>query len=139
MDNVDLNKVTQLLKSNKLSTYVAQEMDSSSMRILLKYRKNLFLNNKLLYWKLILKNHPEPVAQFMLPKRFICKVILACHDDNGHLGMERTLGLLQERFFWPKMAEDVHTHIRTCERCLKFKHPQERAEMQPISVSYPME
>ena len=99
MDIVDVNKVTQLLKSNKLSTYVAQEMNSSSIKILLKYRKNLFLNNELLYWKVTLKNHPELAAQLVLPKRFICKVILACHDDNEHLGMERTLGLLQERFF----------------------------------------
>ena len=79
------------------------------------------------------------MVQFVLPKRFICKVILACHDDNRHLGMEQTLGLLQERFFWPKMAEDVRTHIHTCERCLRFKQPQERAEMQPILVSYLME
>ena len=31
MDDMDVGKVTQLLKSNKLSTYMAQEMDSSSM------------------------------------------------------------------------------------------------------------
>ena len=31
MDDVDVNKVVQLLKSNKLSTYTAQEMDSSSL------------------------------------------------------------------------------------------------------------
>ena len=66
-------------------------------------------------------------------------MILTCHDENGHLGMERTLGLLQERFFWSKMAEDVHIHICTCERCLSFKQPQEKAEMQQIFVSYPME
>ena len=136
MDDGDVNKILQLLKSNKLSTYMAQEMDSSLTRILLRYKKDLFLKNRLLYQKAISKNHPEPVAQFVLPKRFICKVILACHDDNGHLGMERTLRLLQERFFWPKMAEDVHTHICTCERCLRFKQPQEKAEMQPILVSY---
>ena len=53
--------------------------------------------------------------------------------------MERTLGLLQERFFWPKMAEDVHTDICTCDRCLRFKQPQERSEMQPILVSHPSE
>ena len=53
--------------------------------------------------------------------------------------MEQTLRLLQERFFWPKMTEDVHTHICTCERCLRFKQPQERVEMQPILVSYPVE
>ena len=79
------------------------------------------------------------MAQFVLPKRSICKVILACHDDNGHLGMERTLRLLQERFFWPKMAKDVQTHIHTCERCLRFKQPQEKAGMQPTLVSYLME
>ena len=75
----------------------------------------------------------------MLPKSFVCRVILACHDDSGHLGMERTLGLLQERFFWPKMADDVCTHICTCGRCFRLKQPQERSEMQPILVSYPME
>ena len=37
------------------------------------------------------------------------------------------------------MTEDVCTHIHTCARCLRFKQPQERAEMQPILVSYPME
>ena len=99
------------------------------MPFLLKYRKDLFLKNGLLYWKVMLKNHPEQISQFVLPKNFRHKVILACHDDNGHLGMERTLGLLQEWFFWPKMAEDVWMHICTCDRWLKFKHPQEKSDL----------
>ena len=53
--------------------------------------------------------------------------------------MERTLGLLQERLFWPNMAEDVPVHIYMCNQCLRFKQPQERSEMQPILVSYPLE
>ena len=138
MDDVNLNKIVQLLKSNQLNTYMTQEMDSSAIQILLRCKKELILKNRLLYRRTNLKNHPEPVVQFVLPKRFIHKVILACHDDNRHLGMEQTLRLLQERFFWPKMAEDVQTHICTCERCLRFKQPQEKAKMQPIMVSYPM-
>ena len=55
------------------------------------------------------------------------------------MGMERTLGLLQERFFLPKMVADVREHIRTCERCTCFKLPQERAEMKTITASYPLE
>ena len=31
MDDMDVGKVTQLLKSNKLNTYVTQEIDSSGM------------------------------------------------------------------------------------------------------------
>ena len=92
--DTDIGKVTQLLKTNRLNKYVAQETDSSGIQVLLKYRKNLFLKNGLLYRRVTLKKHLEPVTQFVLPKRFICKVILTCHDDNGHLGMERTLGLL---------------------------------------------
>ena len=45
MDDVDVNKIVQLLKSNKLSTYLVQEMDSSVMQILLRYKKDLFLKN----------------------------------------------------------------------------------------------
>ena len=37
------------------------------------------------------------------------------------------------------MAEPVSIHIHTCNRCLRFKQPQERSEMQPILVSYPLE
>ena len=37
------------------------------------------------------------------------------------------------------MADNVCIHIHTCDRCLRFKQPQERYEMQPILVSYLME
>ena len=47
----------------------------------------------------ILKNHPELVVQFALPKRFIHKVILACHDDNGHLGVEQTTRVVAGKIF----------------------------------------
>ena len=43
MDDVDVNKLVQLLKSNKLSTYMAQEMDSSAIQILLRCKKDLIL------------------------------------------------------------------------------------------------
>ena len=114
-EHLDIGAAIQLLINDKLGKYVAKEMDSSRMQVLLKYRKVLFLKNGLLYQKVMLKNHSEPIFQFVFPKNFVHKVILACHDDNGHLGMERTLGLLQEWFFWPKMAEDVWTHICTCD------------------------
>ena len=140
MEDADICKIIQLLESNQLSTYKAQEIDSSAVRVLLKYRKDLVLKNGLLYRKANLKNHQESVVQFVLPNKFVQKVILACHNDNGHLGVEQTLGLLQERFFWPKMAkQNVQNHICTCENCLQFKQPPERAEMQPIQVSHPME
>ena len=70
-EDVDMGATIQLLKTGKLGKYAAKEMDSSGMQVLLKYRKDLFLNNGLLYWKVILKNHSEQISQLVLPKNFI--------------------------------------------------------------------
>ena len=54
-EDLDIGATIQLLKSSKLGKYVAKETVSSGMRVLLKYRKDLFLKNGLLYWKVTLK------------------------------------------------------------------------------------
>ena len=36
----DINLIIQLLKSDKLTKYVAKEMDSSGVQVLLKYHKD---------------------------------------------------------------------------------------------------
>ena len=109
------------------------------MRVLLKYKQYLFIRNGLLYWKVKLKNHDSKISQFILPKAHRCPATLALHDDYGHLGMEKTLGLLQEWFFRPKMIEDVRNHIRTCKLCTKYKQQPEREKLKPIHCTYPLE
>ena len=37
------------------------------------------------------------------------------------------------------MIEDVHNHIRTCERCTRYKQPQEKEKIKPIHCTYPLE
>lgn len=59
----------------------------------------------------------------------------------GHLGVERTLDLVQERFYWPQMHQDVgHFVTKVCE-CVKKKKPsrQTRAPLTPIQNTYPFE
>ena len=119
--------------------YSCKEGDPSGMGVLLKYKQDLFIRNGFLYWKVMLKNHDSVVNQFILPKTHRCPATLALHDDYGHLGMEKTLGLLQEQFFWPKMIKDVWNHIRTCKRCTRYKQQPEREKLKPIHCTYPLE
>ena len=84
------------------------------------------MKEALLYRNVLLKEHDQPLVQFVPPSPFRCETVLGCHDDFSH------------RFFWPKMAADVSEHIRTCERYIHFKIPQERAVM-TITASYPLE
>ena len=79
------------------------------------------------------------INQFVLPKTYQQRATLALHGDYGHLGMEKMLGLLQEWFFWPKMMEDICNHIRTCERCARYKQPQEQEKIKPIHCTCPLE
>ena len=77
--------------------------------------------------------------QLVLPESFRMWALKGCHDDLGHLGVERTLALLREQFYWPGMAEDVTRHIRQCERCLRFKASSDKAHMKNVDATYPME
>ena len=37
----------------------------------------------------------------------------------GHFGIAKTLGVLSEYFYWPKMRRDIE-HL--CDKCLTCKH-----------------
>ena len=130
--DLDIGPIITLISNKALLQYVAKEGDSSGMRVLLKYQKDLMMKEGLLYRKVLLKGCDQPITQFVLSEPFTCKTVLVCHDNFGNMGMERTLGLLQERFFWPKMETDVREHIRTCERCTNFKLSQERVERRQL-------
>ena len=100
----DIGPIITLISNKALLQYDAKEGDSSGMRVLLKYQKDLMMKEGMLYRKVLLKGHEQPIVQFVLAKPFRCKTVV-CHDDFGDMGMEITLGLLQERFFLPKWQQ----------------------------------
>uniref|UniRef100_A0A672FVG2 Gypsy retrotransposon integrase-like protein 1 n=1 Tax=Salarias fasciatus TaxID=181472 RepID=A0A672FVG2_SALFA len=82
----------------------------------------------------------EEVSQLVLPREFREMVMQAMHDDLGHLGQERTLDLLRDRFFWPKMSFDVEEYIRNCGECVSHKTPVKRsAPLHQIVSQGPMD
>ena len=57
----------------------------------------------------------------------------------GYLGIERTTSLLRDQLYWPSMLEDIEHHVKTCPRCLRFKTQPEKAELNPVIVTRPLE
>ena len=55
--------------------------------------------------------------QLVLPQRFHSKILQSVHDDMGHQGLEKTMELLQERFYWPTMAVDACNWVSQCSCC----------------------
>ncbi len=89
----------------------------------------------------VLRRRTSRREQLLLPKAYHQLVFKELHQDMGHLGVERTLDLIRERFYWPQMSKDVeHFVTRVCE-CLKKRKPnkQTRAPMIPIQTTYPFQ
>ena len=61
--------------------------------------------------------------------------------NMGHLGIDRTMQLIRERFYWPKMEEDVRYFINYLCPCVAQKKPhiQVKAPMLSIESSAPLE
>ena len=64
----DIGPVVELVQQGKHLQYTCKEGDSSGMRVLLKYKQDLFLRTGLLYQKVKLKNNDSVINQFVLPK-----------------------------------------------------------------------
>ena len=94
---------------------------SDESKWLLRGRSCLLFCCGLLYRKIFNGQLQENKFQFVLLKTYWKQSLEACHDNMGHLGIERTTSLLRDRFYWPTMIEDIEYHIKSCPRCLRFK------------------
>ena len=130
-----ISQILRVLKNkegpNSLTTELAKQM--------YRYRSKLILRHGLLYRKYYDINLMEERMQFVLPQKYHVQALKACHDNVGHLGIERTLSLLRGRFYWLNMAKDVENYVKSCPRCLQFKKLPEKATLNPIETSRPLE
>ena len=116
-----------------------EKPDSVHLAILYREWDSLVLSEDILYRRREVNG--EMRHQLVLPEKRRRQVFAMMHDDLGHFGREKTLSVIRERFFWPKMLPDVEEWIRTCERCLRRKAPHlpERAPLTSITSYQPME
>ena len=130
-----ISQILRALKNkegpNSLTTELAKQM--------YRYRSKLILRHGLLYKKYYDINLMEDRMQFILPRKYHVQVLEACHNNVGHLGIERTLSLLRDRFYWSNMTKDVENYVKSCPHYLRFKKLPEKATLNPIETSRPLE
>uniref|UniRef100_A0A3P9KJ86 Gypsy retrotransposon integrase-like protein 1 n=1 Tax=Oryzias latipes TaxID=8090 RepID=A0A3P9KJ86_ORYLA len=80
-------------------------------------------------------------SQLLLPKKFHKLIYKELHEDIGHLGVERVLTLIRDRFYWPRMQKDIEHYVTQGCSCLKNKRPNKptRAPLINITTTYPFE
>ncbi|KAL6467298.1 hypothetical protein MHYP_G00251020 [Metynnis hypsauchen] len=104
-----------------------------TVKCLLKQWKYIQERDGLLYRVVVDSRHGE-CKQLLLPLRLKTAVLESVHDNMGHQGIERTLGLLRPRCFWVGMYQDAEQWVKRCQRCILTKMPQPR--IQPPAKSF---
>ena len=54
---------------------------------------------------------------------------------GGHFGIQKTLDMLSQHFYWPKMLGTVGKHILRCEACIKAKITFHNGEYMPLPIA----
>uniref|UniRef100_A0A2N9IIC5 Reverse transcriptase n=1 Tax=Fagus sylvatica TaxID=28930 RepID=A0A2N9IIC5_FAGSY len=81
----------------------------------------------------LFKNNRLCIPQCSLRRAIIQEV----HGGGlaGHFGRDKTLALVQENFFWPKLARDVESFVKSCRICQIAKsHSKNTGLYTPLPV-----
>ena len=114
-----------------------------------KYRKlvqiwdQLVIKDELLWRLFENRDGTECIRQLVVPSSLKTEVLHDVHEGvlGGHLGIDKSLGKLKERFYWPGHYNDVKQWCATCVNCAtrKTAGPTRRGPLHPITVGYPLQ
>ena len=69
------------------------------------------------------RDEPDPLYGLWHPRAVVpCaslreRILTAAHDGHLHLGREKTLSLVEQRYWWPGLSRDVARKCQNCETC----------------------
>ena len=80
-------------------------------------------------------------SRLVIPEAHKDRALEYLHNNMGHLGRERTIALLRERFYWPGLDKFVRHKLKQCMPCLQGKAPNllDKAALGHIKATQPME
>ena len=115
------------------------KMKSKAVRKYLLQFEQLTLKKGVLHWLYI--NNDVKYHQLILPIKYQAQVLKLLHDGQGHQGLERTLALCQERFYWNTMFQDVSNYVKTCPCCqtAKGNYTDPKTKLSSIIANSPMD
>ena len=123
--------------ATRRSSYTVQELkhllgDHAMMEegmAIVRERKKFTLHQGALYQHHTLARELEEALWFVVPAAHRMVAMKGCHRDTGHQGLQQTLSLLQDWFWWPGMAMQMQKAISSCERCIQHKGTRIKAPL----------
>ena len=100
-------------------------------------QRHYLLVDNLVYY--ISNVNDDPCLRLFVPKHLRSSVILQCHDQNGHMGIQKTFDSICQKYYWPNLFKEINGYVSKCITCKtrsmhKIKPPLRETDIPP----YPM-
>ena len=91
--------------------------------------------------KLKISKH-QLIKQVAIPEPLRNDILLSFHDQKAggsHLGVQRTYEAIKQRYFWPKMYQNVYDYVTSCQICQTVKKDStaKKAPLKPLPINGP--
>ena len=118
----DLSIVKNWVETKKRPGFSDIKHKSKVIKSLWSQWNHLEIQNDLLCWKWI--GDLKVYHQIIVPLSERREILKECHDSktSGHLGVNKTLQRVRDRFYWTGLQSDVRSYVIGCTQCRKRKN-----------------
>ena len=90
-----------------------KKQQQQKTKVILNYWNKLKLN-----WNGILVKIDVNNEHLLLPKKYHCLILKELHENMGHLGFDKVVELVKQRFYWWNYENNLKTFIKKYCQCL---------------------
>ncbi|MEW8548330.1 MAG: DDE-type integrase/transposase/recombinase, partial [Candidatus Thiodiazotropha sp.] len=77
--------------------------------------RRYIIENDLLYY--LSDPNDNPTLRLFVPEQLRHMVIKQYHDDNGHMGVQKTYDSIRQKYFWPNLFQELYEYVSACVPC----------------------
>lgn len=135
-DDPDLKFVLEVRETGQRPTADAVKSQSREAHQLVQLWDQLVISSGVLTHRFENKDGGSILYQWVVPKKQRKEILHHLHDGplGAHLGENKTLEKLRERFYWPRHAADVKEWCSSCKLCGQRKMPNPKPRAPLVSV-----
>ena len=124
-DDQVIGKLLQAKQANCRPSVAHSTGETLEYRRLLQQWDQLLIQDGLLWRIFAQPQERSSWKQLVVPQKFRTDILKHLHEGvtGGHLGQDKTLHNLKERFYWPGHYNDIRDWCQTCGTCAKRKSP----------------
>ena len=127
----DLNMVQEQAKDEAIVEIITSlQKDNAPPSIA---KRHIIVDDVLYY---ISNIDDDPSLRLYIPGQLRENVVVQYHDQNGHMGIDKTFEAIKQKYYWPNLYKELYDYVSKCITCQarsmrKIKPPVQETGIPP--------